>query len=112
MAGDIRFDSTLSFVMGKDDPPKQKNHDPFRKLKDQLQKNKRSAKAVKGLIFSRGFRIYPGEQVHFRMVFGLEDKKVRIPDLSRKIRPLFTLDLKELIREDEKAYEKIPRFRC
>jgi len=110
MAGDIRFDSTLSFVMGKDDPLQQKSHDPFQKLKDQVHKNKRTAKAVKGLIFSRGFRIYPGEQVHFRMVFGLEDEKIRIPDLSRKIQPLFTLDLKELIREDEKAYEKIPKL--
>ena len=110
MAGDIRFDSTLSFVMGKDDPLQQKSHNPFQKLKDQLHKNKRTAKAVKGLIFSRGFRIYPGEQVHFRMVFGLEDEKIRIPDLSRKIQPLFTLDLKELIREDEKTYEKIPKL--
>ena len=110
MAGDIRFDSTLSFVMVKDDPANQKNHDPFQKLKDQLHKNKRSEKAIKGLIFSRGFSIYPGEQVHFRMVFGLDDMKIRIPDLSRKIQPLFTHDLRELIREDEKAYEKIPRL--
>ncbi|TRZ72104.1 MAG: hypothetical protein D4R97_06185, partial [Bacteroidetes bacterium] len=110
MAGDIRFDSTLSFVMGKDYTSKQKSPDPFRKLKDQLQKNKRSMKAVKGLIFSRGFRIYPGDQIHFRMVFGLDDMKIRIPDLSRKIQPLFTHDLRELIREDEKAYEKIPKL--
>jgi len=110
MAADIRFDSTLSFVMGKDYTPKQKSPDPFRKLKDQLQKNKKSAKAIKGLIFSRGFRIYPSEQVHFRMVFSLEDKKARIPDLSRKIQPLFTLDLKELVKDDEKAYEKIPNL--
>jgi Trehalase len=110
VTGDIPFDSTLSFVIGKDDPLQKKNHVPFQKLKDQLYKNKRIAKTVKGLIFSRGFRIYPGEQVHFRMIFGLEEKKVRIPDLSRKIQPLFTLDLRELIREDEKAYEKIPKL--
>ena len=44
------------------------------------------------------------------MVFGLEDKKARIPDLSRKMQPLFTLDLKDMIRADEKAYEKIPNL--
>ncbi len=110
MAGNIRSDSTLSFVMGKDNPPNQKSHDPFQKLKDQLHKNKRGAIAVKGLIFLRGLRIYPGEQVQFRMVFGLADKKVRIPDLSRKIQSLFTIDLRKLIREDEKAYGLIPNL--
>ncbi len=108
MAGEIRFDSTLSFVMSKDDHPSKKIQEPFKKLKEQLYKNQKGAKAIKGLIFSRGFRIYSGEQIQFRMVFGLADKKVRIPDLSRKINPLFTRDLRELIREDEKAYEKIP----
>jgi hypothetical protein len=108
IAGDTRFDSTLSIVMGKDDPPQQNSHDPFQKLKDQLHKNKRTPKAVKGLIFSRGFKIYPGDQIHFRMVFGLDDKKIRIPDLSRKIQPLFKVDLRELVKEDEKAYDRIP----
>ena len=110
IAGNIRFDSTLSFVMGRCDTPQQNSSDPFQKLKDQLHKNKRTANAVKGLIFSRGFRIYPGEQVHFRMVFGLDDKKIRVPDLFRKIQPLFKVDLMELVKEDEKAYEKIPKL--
>ncbi|MGA2822659.1 MAG: trehalase family glycosidase [Bacteroidales bacterium] len=110
MASDTRFDSTLSFVTGKDDPTQQNSHDPFQKLKDQLHKNTRTAKALKLLIFSRGFRIYPGEQVHFRMVFGLDDKKIRIPDLSRKIQPLFKVDLRGLVKEDEKAYDRIPKL--
>jgi hypothetical protein len=108
MSGDIRYDSTLSFVTAKDRQPIQNSHDPFQKLKDQLHKNKRTETAVKGLIFSREFRIYPNDQVHFRIVFGLEDKKIRIPDLARRIQPLFNTDLIELIKDDEKAYEKIP----
>jgi hypothetical protein len=108
MASDIRFDSTLSFVTAKGKALVQNRHDPFQTLKDQLHKNKRAETAVKGLICSRGFRIYPNDQVHFRMVFGTEDKKIRIPDLARKIQPLFNVDLKELISDDEKAYEKIP----
>jgi len=108
LAGDIRFDSTLSFVLAKDDLPGREKQDPFRRLKDQIQKNKRTANAIKGLICTRKFRVDPGEQVHFRMVTVLEDRKIRIPDLSRKIQPLFKVDLNELIWEDEKAYEKIP----
>lgn len=80
MESDMRFDSTLSFVTTKDRLSVQHSHDPFQKLKDQLFKNKRSETAIKGLILSRGFRIYPNDQVHFRMVFGLEDKNIRIPD--------------------------------
>ena len=75
IAGDTRFDSTLSFVTCKSKPA-QNIHDPFKKLKDQLIKNKRDVTAVKGLICSREFRIYPGDQFHFRMVFGLVDKKI------------------------------------
>jgi glycogen debranching enzyme len=108
MAGDIRFDSTTAFVTGRMDATGQKSGDPFRELKAQVSQNKRNARAVKGLIFSRGFRIEPGEHVHFRIALGLEDQKVRIPDLSRKIQPLFNVDLKELIKQDEEAYSKIP----
>ncbi len=107
-AGDTRFDSTLSFVTGKDETLARSSPDLFQKLKEQLHKNKRTEKAVKGLICSRGFRIYPKDQVHFRVVFGLEDKKIRIPVLARKIQPLFNADPRELIKDDEKAYEKIP----
>ena len=107
IAGDTRFDSTLAFVTCKSKPV-QNIHDPFRKLKDQLIKNKRDVTAVKGLICSRELRIYPGDQFHFRMVFGLVDKKTRIPDLDRKIQPLFNVDLGLLVADDEKAYGKIP----
>lgn len=107
IAGDTRFDSTLAFVTCKSKPA-QNIHDPFRKLKDQLIKNKRDVTAVKGLICSRELRIYPGDQFHFRMVFGLVDKKTRIPDLDRKIQPLFNVDLGLLVADDEKAYGKIP----
>ena len=72
-AGDIRFDSTISFVIDKDNLPDHRNNDPIQQLKQRLIKNKKGSKAVKGLIFSRGFRIYPGDQVHFRMVFGVDE---------------------------------------
>jgi len=108
MASDIRFDSVLTFVNNKDQSFKINSHDLLQKLKDQLHKNRRNEKAVKGLICNRGFRIYPGDQVHFRMVFGLEKATIRMPDLARKIQPLYNLDLKDLIRNDEKAYDKIP----
>jgi hypothetical protein len=108
LAGDIRFDSALSFVLAKNNLSGREKQDPFLQLKDQLRKNIRTSNAVKGLICSRKFRISPGEQVHFRMVTGLEGRKIRIPDLSRKIQPLFNVDLSELIREDEIAYKNIP----
>ena len=107
IAGDILFDSAQSFVLGKNNR-KQLISEPFRKLKEQIGQNKRTANAVKGIIFSRNFRIYPGDRVHFRMVFGLEDQNIRIPDLSRKIQPLFSTDLNEVIKEDQLVYSKIP----
>jgi hypothetical protein len=110
ISSDIRPDSTISFVSGRDQTLRQTNPDLFRILKNHLGKNNRTANAVKGLIFSRGFRIYPSDQAHFRIIFGMEDKKTRIPDLSRKILPLYNVNLQKLIREDEKAYEKIPRL--
>lgn len=107
-ATDIRFDSVLTFVKYKHVATMQRVTDPFLHLKDQLRMNKRSSLAVKGFLFSREFRICQGEQVHFRMVFGLEDKEIRMPILSKKIQPLFATDLKKLVREDEEAYKKIP----
>jgi hypothetical protein len=109
MAGDIRFDSTLSFVRENKISQQKEIQDPYQRLKDQLYKNKRSAR-IKGLIFTRQFRIYPGDRIHFRVVFGLEDKKIRIPDLSRKIRALHAVDLSNLIKDDEKAYAQVPRL--
>jgi hypothetical protein len=108
IASDTWLDSTLSFVTAKEGHVTRNNHDLFNELKDRFQKNKGSGRAVKGLICSRGLRIYPGDLFHFRMIFGLGDKKTRIPDLYRKFQPLFGLDCRELIGDDEKNYEKIP----
>lgn len=110
LAGNIVFDSTLSFVCRKSDQGQLNTNDPFRSLKKQLCTNKKDNKGIKGLICLRELRIYPGEQTNFRMVFGLTETKMRIPDLGRKIHPLFSLDLKKLVSDDEKDYGKIPQL--
>jgi hypothetical protein len=111
VATDIRFDSVMTFVSS--DAPKTITGSPdfFRDLKEQVRTNKKAFAAVKGLIFSRSFRIYPGDRVHFRMVFGIEDAEKRIPEIARKIQPDFNADPNQLIREDEKTYERIPEFK-
>jgi hypothetical protein len=107
-ASDIRFDSVMTFIMTGTNGPATGVHDPFTELKEQIRANKRTLPAVKGMIFARNLRIYPGDRFHFRMVMGLGDAAIRIPEAGRRIRKVFDADPEELIREDKKAYEKIP----
>jgi hypothetical protein len=85
VAGNIRFDSILTFATGKAAFSGPNRQDPFRTLKEQFSRNKRTAVSVKGLICSRTCRIYPGDRVHFRIVFGLEDRKMRIAQNSAAV---------------------------
>ena len=78
------------------------------RLQNSFLQTKKNAFAVKGLIYCRSFRIYPGEPTHFRMIYSLEDAEKRLPDVSRKLIPLFKVDLNEIIKEDEKIYTNIP----
>ncbi|MCX6244062.1 MAG: GH116 family glycosyl hydrolase [Bacteroidetes bacterium] len=110
VAGDLRFDSVMTFAVPERSSQVKGNIDPFREIKEQFLINKKRA-AVKGLIFSRNLRIYPGDEVHFRMVMGVEVAKKRIPKIGRKIQPVFSIDPKQLILENEKAYEKIPQLK-
>jgi hypothetical protein len=101
----LRFDRVISFVS---DGRNNDSDDSFRNLKAQLLKNRKGAQSLKGILFQRNFRIYPRDEVRFRMVFGGAAIGMRIPELGRRINALYSVDLEKVKAADESAYQKIP----
>jgi hypothetical protein len=108
ITGNLLQDSVSTFTLSNRNPIPVNRIDPFNGLKKSIQQQKKNARATEGIILSRTCRIYPGDKFHFRMVYSLEDISNRIQDVSRKIKSLLTLDLNQLILEDEKTYSRIP----
>jgi hypothetical protein len=108
ITGNLLLDSANTFTFSNRNLIPVNRIDPFNGLKRSIRQQKRSARATEGIILSRSCRIYPGDNFHFRMVYSLEDVSSRIQDVSRKIKPLITLDMNRLIKEDEKVYSQIP----
>jgi len=104
---ETRFDSVKTFTATGHHGTTEPSPDLLTEMKQQFMWNKRSSDAIKGILGYRSFRIYPGDRVHFRMIFGMEDAGMRIPDQYRKLQPLFAVDTAQVIREDEKVYKRV-----
>ncbi|HTX88097.1 MAG TPA: trehalase family glycosidase, partial [Bacteroidales bacterium] len=107
LSSDLGFDSirTFSLPAGKN---AREGNGRYGSLGANLAAMKKNAPYIKGLLMSRTFRLQPGDQAHMRIVFGTEEEGMRIPELFRKINPLWALDMNTLIAADEKAYSRIP----
>jgi len=107
LLGNIQQDSLQTFVLKRSSSTFNKA-DPFNELKRSILLRKRKAKVIKGIIIARNFKLQPGERTHFRLLTGLEEAEIRVPDLYRKADPLLKLEMDKLIREDERMYSTIP----
>ncbi len=105
--GNTRYDSAQTFVL-KNQTGNFLKKNTIADLKRSLSLQKRYAKAIKGLIYFRNFRMQPGDMVHFRIIAGLDDSAIRPVDLYRKSKSLMETDLRKVILDDEKAYSRIP----
>ncbi len=101
-AGNIRFDRVMTFVQTSAGNVK----DLPGRIKNQSWQRKKGSKAVKGIIFSRNYRLSPGDLVSFRIISGIEKRSVS--QRFDKVSTVFKVDLNSMVRDDEKVYANIP----
>jgi hypothetical protein len=130
----IRFDSVLTFSLRTAERNKPGRKDLLSILKKSIIEQKRSVHFVNGIVGSRTFRLQAGEATDFRILVCLSDAGNRMQDSGYKILDkekriqdsgyrmqdkekrildagcwmLDKIDLEKLVREDEKAYSRIP----
>jgi hypothetical protein len=108
VAGNILFDSAFCFSAGTSRFTSPEKNDSFGKIKQAIISQKRNARFVKGIIFSRTFRLQPGDETRIRMICGLEDAGIRLQDAYRRLRSLLNTDLATCLQDDQKVYSRIP----
>ena len=82
--------------------------DQFAELRKSMILLKRNSKFVKGIIRSRNFKLSPGDATSFRVSVSLDEKRYGMRDAGYGMRE--NVDLEKLVKEDEKAYTKIPKL--
>jgi len=104
----LLFDSVSTFSMKPCQLKGGSITDKYSGIKNSIVNQKLILKRLKLLIGARSLRLAPGDTTEFRTIIGLADSSSHLANLSRRSRELLTCDLQKLLKDDERAYSRVP----